>query len=185
MFFIYSWRIAYTIYFDCLLPAPPLPNSSWFFPYPLAHPNSCSFSLLKQETHTKNNKTPESGLCCCKLLPGMRPALEGSGYLSFFLLKRTDFPSPGDYQLQITPWFRVGVLCGFSVLGFCLTWAQVLCMLSQALWVPVCPRPDVSGKMYFLEDLKRENQPNKQANSKQANKQTNKKDKKERGKPPG
>lgn len=56
-------------------------------------------------------------------------------------LNKTDFSSSSTYQLQIAFWLEVRLVLTSSALYWCFVWpecVQILCMLSQPLWIHMC-----------------------------------------------
>lgn len=123
-------------------------SSPQLLSYPL-YPVSCSFSLLKRKQqqkdthkHTYNMKS----VCFGQLLLIMRAALWSMiDIFSVTPVMKTDFPSPGSYQLHIFPklgWTFVSTSSSPCWHFIWLEHVQVLCVLLQSLWVHIYNFPE-------------------------------------------
>lgn len=133
-----------------LPPSPPsLPPSQVQF-YLSPHPSSSSLFvwLFFFQTHQGHGSWYPATLGC-------RPVLVCGGWrLGVTPVKKMDFSSQVLSNAYVVTQLLVGLCSTSSSRSWNFVWvetAQVLCMLSQLLWLSVCNSPLVSRKYCFLE----------------------------------
>ena len=94
-----------------------------------------------------------TNLCCLRIFWGMTFHCIMINAPGPVLLEKTDSPSFRNKQLPIAPLLGVGICAQLPVPCWDVVWhgsAQVLCMLSQPLWVHMCRCLAVSRRYCFL-----------------------------------